>query len=99
MIHTKFILIDYENVHAFSPADLSVLKGDGSAVKLFRGVHNKEFSVDLVDALLPVGSRVELVRLKAAGANALDLLIAFHIGKLWRETPEGTFFIVSGDRD
>lgn len=99
MSKTKFILIDYENVHTFSSADLSVLKGGEFTVKLFLGVHNKEISVDLVDALLPVGSRVELVRLKAAGANALDLLIAFYIGKLWQDTPDSTFYVVSRDRD
>lgn len=99
MSKTKFILIDYENVHAFSAADFSALKGDELAVKLFLGVHNKEISVDLVDALLPMGSRVELVRLKAAGANALDLLIAFYIGKLWQDAPDSTFYVVSRDRD
>ena len=99
MSKAKIILIDYENVHAFSPADLSVLKGDEFTVKLFLGVHNKEISVDLVDALLPMGGRVELIRLKAAGANALDLLIAFYIGKLWQDDPAATFYIVSRDRD
>ncbi len=99
MSNTKFILIDYENVHAFSPADLSVLKGDEFTVKVFLGVHNKEISVDLVDALLPMGGRMELVRLKAAGANALDLLMAFYIGKLWQDAPDSTFYIVSRDRD
>lgn len=99
MTKKKFILIDYENVHTFSSADLSVLKGGGFIVKLFLGVHHKEISVDLVDALLPIGSRVELSRLKAAGANALDLLIAFYVGKLWQEAPESTFFIISKDAD
>jgi hypothetical protein len=99
MSKAKFILIDYENVHTSSPADLAVLKGEEFAVKLFLGVQNKEISVDLVDALLPMGSRVELVRLKAAGANALDLLIAFYVGKLWQDDPASTFFIVSRDRD
>lgn len=99
MSNTKFILIDYENVHAFSPADLSILTGDEFTVKVFLGVHNNEISVDLVDALLPIGSRVELIRLKAAGANALDLLIAFYIGKLWQDVPASTFYIVSRDRD
>jgi hypothetical protein len=99
MTKKKFILIDFENVHKFSPADLSVLKGEGFCVKLFLGVHNKEISVDLVDALLPIGSRVELIRLKAAGANALDLLLAFHVGKLWQDAPEATFFIISRDAD
>ena len=99
MTKTKFILIDYENVHTFSPADLSILKGEEFRVKLFLGVHNKEIGVDLVDALLPIGSRVELIRLKAAGTNALDLVIAFYIGKLWQETPEATFFIISKDSD
>jgi hypothetical protein len=93
-------LIDYENVHTFSPADLSVLKGEEEyTVKLFLGVHNKEISVDLVDALLPIGSRVELIRLKSAGANALDLLIAFHVGKYWQDAPDSTFFIISRDAD
>ena len=99
MPKTKFILIDYENVHTFSPADLSVLKAGEVRVKLFLGVHNKEIGVDLVDALLPIGSRVELVRLRTAGTNALDLLIAFYIGKLWHETPESSFYIISRDAD
>ena len=99
MPKTKFILIDYENVHTFSPADLSVLKAGEVRVKLFLGVHNKEIGVDLVEALLPIGGRVELIRLRAAGPNALDLLIAFYVGKLWHETPESTFYIISKDAD
>src|SRR4051812_40508812 len=99
MAKTKFILIDYENVPTFSSADLSVLKAAEVRVKLFLGVHNKKIGVDLVGALLPIGSRVELIRLKAAGKNALDLLIAFYIGKLWHETPESTFCIISKDAD
>ena len=99
MAKTKFILIDYENVHTFSPADLSVLKAEEVRVKLFLGVHNRDIGVDLVDALLPIGSRVELIRLRAAGMNALDLLIAFYIGKLWHEVPEATFYIISRDAD
>ncbi len=99
MEKTKYILIDYENVHTFSSADLAVLKGGEFLVKLFLGVHNKEIGVDLVDALLPIGSRVELVRLRAAGTNALDMLIAFYVGKLWHATPEAVFFIISRDAD
>ncbi len=99
MARTKFVLIDYENVRTFSSADLSVLKAEEVRVKLFLGVHNREIGVDLVDALLPLGSRVELVRLRTAGTNALDLLIAFYIGKLWHETPESTFYIISKDAD
>jgi hypothetical protein len=96
---TKYILIDFENVQTFSCADLEVLKSEEVRVKLFLGVHNKEIGVDLVDALLPIGGRVELVRLWAGGTNALDLLIAFHIGKLWHEMPEAAFYIISRDTD
>ncbi len=99
MARTKFILIDYENVHTFSPADLAVLKAEEVMVKLFLGVHNREIGVDLVGALLPIGCRVELVRLRTAGTNALDLLIAFYVGKLWREAPESSFYIISRDAD
>jgi hypothetical protein len=99
MTKKKFILIDYENVHTFSPADLSVLKGEEFIVKLFLGIHNKEIGVDLVDALLPIGNRVELVRLKTAGTNALDLLIAFYVGKLWQDSPDSAFYIISKDGD
>lgn len=99
MTKMKFILIDYENVHTFSSSDLSVLKREEFMVKLFLGPHTKEIGVDLVDALLPIGNRVELVRLKAAGANALDLLISFYIGKLWQDVPESTFYIISRDGD
>jgi hypothetical protein len=98
-LKTKYILIDYENVHTFSSEDLLVLKSEEFMVKLFLGVHDKEIGVDLVDAMLPIGSRVELVRLKAAGTNALDFLIAFFIGKLWCQQPDSTFYIISKDSD
>lgn len=99
MTKKKFILIDYENVHTFSAADLSVLEKEEFIVKLFLGVNDKQMSVDLVDALLPIGRQVELIRLKTAGANALDLLIAFYVGKLWQDAPEATFFVISKDKD
>jgi hypothetical protein len=98
-VKTNFILIDYENVHTFSSEDLSVLKADEIVVKLFLGVQHKEIPVNLVVALLPIGSRVELFPLKATGANALDFLISFHIGKLWSQEPEAAFYIISKDRD
>lgn len=37
MTRAKFILIQYENVHTFSCADLSVLKREEFTVKLFLG--------------------------------------------------------------
>src|ERR1700691_4410132 len=96
---TKVILIDYENVRTFSSEDLSILKSGEFMVKLFLGVQHKEIGVDLVDALLPIGGRVELIRLKAIGTNALDFMIAFYIGKLWNHKPESTFYIISKDTD
>lgn len=42
---------------------------------------------------------MELIRLRTAGTNALDLLIAFSVGKLWHETPEAAFYIISKDSD
>jgi hypothetical protein len=98
-LKTNFVLIDYENVRTHSASDLSVLKSEDFAVKLFLGVHDKMLSVDFVEALLPIGRRVEIIRLKASGANALDFHVAFYIGKLSCQKPESTFHIISKDRD
>jgi hypothetical protein len=96
---TKFILVDYENVHRFSSEDLSILKSGEFMVKLFLGLQHKDIGVDLVEALLPNGSQVQIIRLKSPGTNALDFMIAFYIGTLWRQEPEAAFYIISKDTD
>jgi hypothetical protein len=92
----RHILIDFENVPA---VDLAPLAGMVTGVTLFVGAKQKALGVDLVAQMLECSSHVQLVRLGASGRNALDLILAFYLGKAVAENPRAEFFIISGDKD
>ena len=93
---TAYILIDFENVQ---PDKMGTL-GDGAfKIKVFVGAKQSRVSVGMASALQALGSAAEYVQIEGSGRNALDLHIAYYIGRLSVEEPSAVFHIVSKDKD
>jgi hypothetical protein len=95
-LKTAYILIDFENVQ---PDKMGTL-GDGAfKIKVFVGAKQSRVSVGMASALQALGPAAEYVQIEGSGRNALDLHIAFYIGRLSVEEPGAVFHIVSKDKD
>jgi hypothetical protein len=94
---TNYVLVDFENVQP----DMSALAGTANKVVVFFGAKQQEGRVkaSTMLALIRLGPNVEIVELLRSGENALDMHIAFHIGRIFEQEPGATIHIVSGDTD
>lgn len=73
----KLLLVDLENVQQFDLRNLD----QGFKVVIFVGAGQKSVSIDLVTRLQGLPNKVEWVRVPSHGKNALDLFIAYWIGR------------------
>lgn len=96
MSRTNYIFIDFENVQE---TDFDRIAGKPVKVILVLGERHKNLPVALVNKLLKYAAQVELVETKRNGKNALDLVLAQHIGEAKKADPQGYFHIVSKDKD
>lgn len=94
---TQYVLVDFENVQP----DLSTLAGTSYKVKVFFGARQQEGRVPfkLLDAMLALGGNVEPVKILRSGSNAVDMHIAYFIGRLLEKEPDASIHIISGDTD
>jgi hypothetical protein len=94
---TNYVLVDFENVQP----DLSTLAGSAYKVKVFFGAKQQEGRVPfkLLDAMLALGGSVEPVKVMRSGSNAVDMHIAYFIGRLVEKEPDASIHIISGDTD
>jgi len=88
------VLVDYENVRA---VDLEIVGRKGVRLTLLLGLHEKKLDAELVERLLTHASSVELVRLNAAGKDALDFTLAYYLGRAVASDPTGHFYIIAKD--
>ena len=68
-------------------------------VTLVLGERHKNLPVALVKKFLKYPAQVALVETGRSGKNALDLVLAQHIGEAKKTDPHGYFHIVSKDKD
>jgi hypothetical protein len=94
---TNYVLVDFENVQP----DLSLLANSSYKVKVFFGAKQQEGRVPfkLLDAMLSLAGNVEPVKVMRSGSNAVDMHIAYYIGRLIEREPGATIHIISGDTD
>lgn len=98
------ILVDFENTQP-QAEDVALVPAAGVKLWIFRGPGQKKYDAEFAEALLPLGARVAIVKCEKSGRNALDMHIAFQMGRLIGElarasTPEQTsFVVVSRDTD
>jgi len=93
---TQVFLIDYENVQ---PDVLPALALEDVLVLVFVGPQQSKLPFALVDAMQKLGSKAEYVRVAHAGKDALDMHLAFHLGRLCCQMPEAYFHVIAKDRD
>jgi len=91
---TEYLLIDFENVR---PAGIPVIH-ENQNVFIFAGDNQNKIDYDLVRATQPYGNRVQWIKIKGSGRNALDFHISFYLGKLSAIHKQASFFILSKDK-
>lgn len=89
------ILVDFENVPHLP---LERIGEDRVVFHLFIGENQTSVSTDLLVALHKHASKVELVRTRSTGKDALDFVLACKLGELVAATPDAYFSIVSKDK-
>jgi hypothetical protein len=94
ILKTNYLLLDYENIH---PKNLSLLDGHPFKVLVFVGANQTKVPLELAAALQSLGKDAEYIKISGNGPNALDFHIAFSIGELSKEDPDGCFHIISKD--
>jgi hypothetical protein len=91
---TNYVLVDFENLKP----DLSALVGEPFQIKLFIGAkqQSERHHFRVFDSILDLGAQVERIKVPQSGKNAVDMNIAYHIGKLSIDG-RASFFIFSRD--
>jgi len=90
----NYVLIDFENVQ---PKNLEILKNHPFKIFVFVGANQAKVSFDLASAMQNFGGNAQYIKISGNGQNALDFHIAFYIGQLSLQDPEGFFHIISKD--
>lgn len=93
---TQIICIDWENVQ---PELFPSLEAEHLQMVVFVGPNQSKLSFPIVEAVQKMGSRARYVKVSQTGNNALDMHMAFQIGRLSMQQPNAYFHIVAKDRD
>lgn len=90
-----YVLIDYENVQ---PETLARLDPKRHAIMVFVGASQSKIPTNLVTAMQRFEHH-DCIQIAGSGRNALDLHIAYRIGRIAAEEPGASFHVVSKDGD
>jgi len=95
---TNYVLVDFENVQ---PDSLAVLATGQFRVKVFVGASQAKgrISFELVHSMQALGANAEYVKIARTGKNAVDMHIAYYVGRLLEKEPGAVVHIVSKDTD
>jgi len=96
MMKTQVILVDWENVQ---PELLPALNLEGTRVLVFIGPHQNKLPFAVVQAVQKLGQRAQYVQVSQQGNDALDMHIAFYMGRLVAELHDVYFHVIAKDRD
>ena len=91
---TNYVLIDFENVQ---PKNLELLKNHSFKIFVFVGESQNKVPFDLATAMQEFGEDAKYIKISGNGKNSLDFHIAYYIGKLSLEDPNGYFHVISKD--
>ncbi|WP_051944630.1 PIN domain-containing protein [Verrucomicrobium sp. BvORR106] len=89
-----FILVDYNNA---PPARISELAKSQHKVLVFLGHNQDTVSLELATALQVLGKNGEYVQAPGDGPQALDLHIAYYMGKIACDNPHACIHVVSNN--
>ena len=93
---TQIILVDLENVQ---PDLLPALALEDFKVLVFVGPQQLKLPIGIVEAVQKMGTKAEYIRVSKQGPDALDMHIAFYMGRLSASTSDVSFHIIAKDRD
>jgi hypothetical protein len=95
---TNYVLVDFENVQ---PESLAALAGGAFSVKVFIGAVQAKgrISFELSHSIQMLGANAEYVPIARSGPNAMDMHIAYYLGKLLEQEPGAQIHVVSRDTD
>jgi hypothetical protein len=95
---TNYVLVDFENVQ---PDSLAALANGQFRVKVFVGATQAKgrISFELSHSMQMLGANAEYVRIARSGPNAVDMHIAYYIGRLLEKEPNAVVHIISKDTD
>jgi len=93
---THFVFVDFENVQLI---DLNLVKGKPVHVALLIGKNQVKLDFELADQIHKQAPQIELIKIGASGHNALDMTLAYYLGRAVERAPQAHFFIVSKDKD
>ncbi len=91
---TNHVLVDVENMKTI---DVSLLGQKHLVFHLFFGPDNKKLDIVVVEALLNHAHSVRMIRSPKSGKNALDFVLAYHLGQAALAEPKAHFHIISKD--
>jgi len=91
---TNYVLIDFENIQ---PKNLEILNNHPFKIFVFVGENQTKVPFDLATAMQEFGEDAKYIKISGTGKNSLDFHIAYYIGKLSLEDPNGYFHIISKD--
>jgi len=94
-VRTQVVLIDFENVQ---PELLPALKAEHVHVRIFIGPTQHKISADVVLAVQELGERAKFIRVAKPGKEALDLHLAYYLGRLTYEFEGAFFHVISKDQ-
>ena len=90
------VFVDFENVPS---VDLAPIADKPVHVTLLIGQKQRRLELDLVRQIHEHAAKVALIEVGASGRNALDLVLAWHLGGAAERQPGDRFFVVSRDKD
>ena len=91
---TNYVLIDFENVQ---PKNFEIIANQSFKIFIFMGANQTKVPLDMAAAMQEFGENAKYIKISGNGQNSLDFHIAFYIGRLSLEDPEGYFHIISKD--
>ncbi len=95
---TNYVLVDFENVQ---PETLESLANGAFKVKVFVGAQQAKgrVSFEFSESMQKLGSHAEYVRIARSGPNAVDMHIAYYVGRLMEKEPHAKVYVISRDTD
>ena len=93
---TQIILVDWENVQ---PELLPALNLEGTKLIVFVGSQQNKLPFPVVEAVQKLGDRAQYVKVSKQGRDALDMHIAFYLGRLSVNEADVYFHVIAKDTD
>lgn len=95
---TNYVLVDFENVQ---PESLEALATGAFRVKVFVGAQQAKgrVSFEFSESMQKLGAHAEYVRIARSGPNAVDMHIAYFVGRLFEKESHASIYIISRDTD